>query len=140
MNITPIYLSMCIYNYTKATHDLYKISGSIIFRSEKLRLKLKLVDRFCIVSHLCKCINTYHSCPFAFVKFIYIVLRNFFVDWKFTWLYSNSYMYFIDFFLQISIEKMEKEFDLTLRLGLPSPTVETHLSLNTLTTDQVLFH
>ncbi|KAH0943292.1 hypothetical protein HID58_002929 [Brassica napus] len=31
---------------------------------------------------------------------------------------------------------MEKEFDLTLRLGLPSPTVETHLSLNTLTTDQ----
>ncbi|KAJ0232219.1 hypothetical protein HA466_0293070 [Hirschfeldia incana] len=31
---------------------------------------------------------------------------------------------------------MENELDLTLRLGLPSPTVETHLSLNTLTTDQ----
>ncbi|CAH8337264.1 unnamed protein product [Eruca vesicaria subsp. sativa] len=31
---------------------------------------------------------------------------------------------------------MEKELDLTLRLGLPSPTVETHLSLNTPITDQ----
>ncbi|KAL0690502.1 hypothetical protein Bca4012_090180 [Brassica carinata] len=31
---------------------------------------------------------------------------------------------------------MENELDLTLRLSLPSPTVETHLSLNTLTTDQ----
>ncbi|KAJ4873220.1 GATA transcription factor 29 [Raphanus sativus] len=31
---------------------------------------------------------------------------------------------------------MENELDLTLRLGLPSPTVETNLSLNTLTIDQ----
>ncbi|CAN8270306.1 unnamed protein product [Cochlearia groenlandica] len=31
---------------------------------------------------------------------------------------------------------MEKELDLTLRLGLPNPTFKTHLSLNTLTIDQ----
>ena len=35
---------------------------------------------------------------------------------------------------------MEKELDLTLRLGLPSPAIETHLSLDTPTTNQVLFH
>lgn len=35
---------------------------------------------------------------------------------------------------------MENELDLTLRLGLPTPTVETQLSLNTPNTDQVLFH
>lgn len=34
---------------------------------------------------------------------------------------------------------MENELDLTLRLGLSSPTVETHLSLSTLAIDQVVF-